>query len=484
MMAVVRCDHPLLSTKRKLSRSDLMPHILVSIESAASGSLKQQPRLPAQRVLPVSTIESAISAVRSGLCYGWLPKYRIQSELDSGDFVALPLPAGKTREVRLNLVCKRLERKQLRSLCACGVAGIEPRTRSDLSAKSKCNSEPSCRREQPIDKIDLNKAIYLTCRILHPVCTVKKFQKRTFKPNGRNATQSSIGRRRIMHSFLKLAVAKTLSLRPAVCLLFVLALPCAASSQARIVNATIDTSKTGAPISKNIYGQFLEHGGDIVNTGVWSEMLVDRKFFYPVSTSAPKPPPVMGNAAGNPRFNRTPTRWWAPVGGDDVVTIDTKTPYTGDHTPLVKIAAKDPHGFMQSGIAVRKGKSYTGRIVLAGPAGATVKVALIWGKEATDRQTITLRTLGTAFHKFPLRYAAAADTDDATLEITGTGAGSFRVGTVSLMPADNIEGFRPEVIAALKQLRFGVLRFPGGNFVSSYEWRYGSRRHRQAPAHL
>ena len=41
------------------------------------------------------------------------------------------------------------------------------------------------------------------------------------------------------------------------------------------------------------------------------------------------------------------------------------------------------------------------------------------------------------------------------------------------MPADNVDGFRPEVIAALKQLRFGVLRFPGGNFVSAYEWRYG-----------
>ena len=72
-----------------------------------------------------------------------------------------------------------------------------------------------------------------------------------------------------------------------------------------------------------------------------------------------------------------------------------------------------------------------------------------------------------------MRYTAAADTDDATLEITGTGTGSFHVGAVSLMPADNIEGYRPEVIAALKQLRFGVLRFPGGNFVSSYEWRYG-----------
>jgi DNA-binding transcriptional LysR family regulator len=108
MIAVVRRDHPLLSIRRRLTRSDLMQHTLVTIESAASGSPKQQPRLPAQRVLPVVTIDSAIAAVRSGLCFGWLPRYRIQSGLDSGDFVALPLPAGKTREVRLNLVCRDL----------------------------------------------------------------------------------------------------------------------------------------------------------------------------------------------------------------------------------------------------------------------------------------------------------------------------------------------------------------------------------------
>jgi alpha-N-arabinofuranosidase len=260
--------------------------------------------------------------------------------------------------------------------------------------------------------------------------------------------------------------------RPAV-LLAVLFLSIVSVAQVSPVNVSIDVSKTGAPISKYIYGQFLEHGGDIVNTGVWSEMLVDRKFFYPVATSAPKPPPVMGNAAGNPRFNRTPTRWWAPIGGDDVVTMDTKAPYTGEQTPLVKLDAKAPHGFSQSGIAVRKGKGYTGRIVLAGSPGDTVKVTLIWGKEASDRQTLTIGTLVAAYRKFPLHYAATADTEDATLEITGTGTGSFHVGTVSLMPADNIEGFRPEIVAALKQLRFGVLRFPGGNFVSSYEWRYG-----------
>jgi DNA-binding transcriptional LysR family regulator len=82
--------------------------MLVTIEGTASGSLKHQPRLPAQRVLPVGTIESAIAAVRSGLCFGWLPKHRIQPEIDRGDFVELPLPAGKTRDVQMNLVCKDL----------------------------------------------------------------------------------------------------------------------------------------------------------------------------------------------------------------------------------------------------------------------------------------------------------------------------------------------------------------------------------------
>ena len=43
-----------------------------------------------------------------------------------------------------------------------------------------------------------------------------------------------------MHLLLKI-VAKTLTQKPAVCLLLLLSLPSALSSQTRIVNATIDT---------------------------------------------------------------------------------------------------------------------------------------------------------------------------------------------------------------------------------------------------
>ena len=273
--------------------------------------------------------------------------------------------------------------------------------------------------------------------------------------------------------FRKTVLSKRVSLAGVVFLLSAAAMSLDAFSQPNPIAATIDASKTNAPISRNIYGQFLEHGGDIVNSGVWAEMLVDRKFYYPVASSAPAPLPVLGNAGGNPRFRRTPTRWWAPVGGDSVVTMDTNYPFTGEHTPLVKLDAKEAHGLSESGIAVRRGNAYTGRIFLAGTSGAVVKVTLIWGKEADDRQVVTLQKLGSAYRRFSLHFTAAADSDDATLEITGTGTGAFHVGAVSLMPADNVDGYRAEVIAALKQLRFGVLRFPGGNFVSSYEWRYG-----------
>jgi DNA-binding transcriptional LysR family regulator len=106
MIAVARRDHSLLSIRRRISRSDLMQHTMVTIESMSSGTLKHQPRLLAQRMLQVGTIESAVAAVRSGLCFGWLPAYRIQEELDRGDFIPIPLSAGQTREVRLNLVCR------------------------------------------------------------------------------------------------------------------------------------------------------------------------------------------------------------------------------------------------------------------------------------------------------------------------------------------------------------------------------------------
>ena len=110
-------------------------------------------------------------------------------------------------------------------------------------------------------------------------------------------------------------------------------------------------------------------------------------------------------------------------------------------------------------------------MALAGDPGTKVAVSLVWGPNANERQTIAVNGIGAAYAEFPLKFLAQADSDTARLEIAGTGEGAFHIGAVSLMPADNTQGFRAEVIAALKQLRSGVYRFPGGNFVSAHEWR-------------
>jgi DNA-binding transcriptional LysR family regulator len=117
VLAVARQDHPLHSLLRPLSRIELIQHTIVTIEGVASGVPKRQPRSAAQRFLSVTTIDAAIDAVRSGLCFGWLPIYRIQPYLESGELLPLRMPVGGIREVRLSVIYKDLS-PRLRELNA------------------------------------------------------------------------------------------------------------------------------------------------------------------------------------------------------------------------------------------------------------------------------------------------------------------------------------------------------------------------------
>ncbi len=216
---------------------------------------------------------------------------------------------------------------------------------------------------------------------------------------------------------------------------------------------TIDGTKTGAPVSKYIYGQFIEHLGRCIYQGLWAELLEDRKFFWPVGD------------AESP---------WKPVGEPAAVTMDKVRPFTGAHTPRVALDGAGPRGLVQGDLALVERRDYVGRVVLAGDAGAApVTVSVVWGEAPEARWSLTVDALGRDFRTVPFAFKAGASTAAARLEIVSSGRGSFRVGTASIMPADNIDGFRPEVVALLKELDSPVYRWPGGNFVSGYDWRDG-----------
>jgi alpha-N-arabinofuranosidase len=231
------------------------------------------------------------------------------------------------------------------------------------------------------------------------------------------------------------------------------------------IAVNVDASRTRAPISPYLYGQFIEHIGDLVNRSVWAEMLDDRKFYYAIGKEPPAPTTARG-----PMRGRQPNRW-QPIGPAAAVVMDRDHPYVGEHTPIIQVAGPEARGIQQAGLVLRKSKAYSGRVVLAGEPGTRVVVSLIWGTGPGQRQDVSITGLQTAYVKFPLHFTAGADTDNGRLEISATGAGSFHVGAVSLMPADNLRGFRPDTTGLLKQLRSGMYRFPGGNFLSAHEWR-------------
>ncbi len=244
-----------------------------------------------------------------------------------------------------------------------------------------------------------------------------------------------------------------------------LAVPAAAAPPGA---AAIDASRTSAPISPYLFGMFIEHAGSLVYRGMWAELIDDRKFFNPVSTEGPDPAEQQRARRGP--FGGPPRRW-TPLGPADAITMDARQAYVGDHSPAIALDSSEPRGILQKGLTLLRGKSYTGRIVLAGDPAAQVSVSLVWGTGPTDRQTLTIGKLSSAYARFPLEFHCPVDSEDGRIEITATGPGTLRVGAVSLMPADNVEGWRREVVEVLKSLRSGLYRWPGGNFVSAHDWR-------------
>jgi alpha-N-arabinofuranosidase len=209
---------------------------------------------------------------------------------------------------------------------------------------------------------------------------------------------------------------------------------------------------------------FIEHIGGTMYGSLWAEMLDDRKFYFPIVS---KDPESQTRTQGNPM--RFQLRKWRPIGPDESVVMDKDNPFVGDQSPRIELDPTTPHGIRQAGLALVNGKKYTGHIYLRGTPGAKVNIALVWGSGPNDHQAISLPPLTGEYKKYSLAFTSGADATDAALEITGTGAGNVHIGTLSLMPADNIEGFRADTIPLIRQIKSGFWRY-GGNYTSNLIW--------------
>ena len=233
---------------------------------------------------------------------------------------------------------------------------------------------------------------------------------------------------------------------------------CLAAEGAAKTVITIDVTKKAEPISKYVYGQFIEHLGRCIDGGIWAEMLQDRKFYYPVG--AEKSP-------------------WKPIGKKTAVVMQKEDSFVGDHTPLVAVGS----GIRQAGLGLVKGKRYTGYIwIKPASQSTTVEVSLRWGDDPKDFERTTATNATKRYRQSNFEFTSDGRTDEGVLEVKVTGGSACLVGTVSLMPADNVEGMRADTLGLLKELNSPIYRWPGGNFVSGYDWRDGiGERDRRPP---
>ena len=237
---------------------------------------------------------------------------------------------------------------------------------------------------------------------------------------------------------------------------------------------SVNLKQTQEPIHEFIYGQFIEHLGKCIYGGIWAEMLMDRKFYFPVTdnyepwTMAEEEFWGDGSKLEYPYLGASP---WEVMGPAGTVLMDRRQAYVGEQSVVIQGNGQEA-GIRQNDLSVLAGQKYEGRIVLAGTSAALpVYVQL----KSEDGQTVqkVIESITSEFQTYSFELTPSFASSKASLEIFSQGSGTFRIGTVSLMPADHIKGWRKDVVALLKELNSPIYRWPGGNFVSGYNWRDG-----------
>lgn len=218
-------------------------------------------------------------------------------------------------------------------------------------------------------------------------------------------------------------------------------------------------------IDPNQYGQFIEYLCDLIPS-MWAEKLCDGSFegLTPYKVAYIK----------ETDFREHP---WYPVEATNRAefTRDKSNPVSGLSAQRIAVRGPTPCtvGIAQDGIAIEANQPcllscYFRREGISGPV--TVRLHRD-GKEyakaefqPTDKWT-----------KFTKKLAVSDTDKNATVSITFRGPGTLWIDNASLMPERTIDGWRPDVVEAVKALKPGIIRFGGSALDDSnlgeFDWR-------------
>lgn len=206
-------------------------------------------------------------------------------------------------------------------------------------------------------------------------------------------------------------------------------------------------------ITPLFYGNFIELLDDLI-PGMWAEMLGNRGFEGVEPTA---------NWVYHLGALNLSDRDWDP---DPTWTLDTEKPFNARRSARLTASPAKPGRLTQGGLAVKKGMAYrfSGWFRADAPGlktTVTLKSALPDGTWMT-LGSFDLPTAGSDWAKKEGRFVSAGATDRAVFEMTVRGsAGHLWADKLSLMPVDAVDGWRKDVVEAVREMRPAVLRWGG-----------------------
>lgn len=242
---------------------------------------------------------------------------------------------------------------------------------------------------------------------------------------------------------------------------------------------------TKKPSGKWILGHFIESGFGRQVSGMWAEMLYNRSF-----RDVPEYKTTVWEWLGLDRthYNDNAPFWhngyeefdWEYVGNPNVKrSLGTHTYKGMSSLMLENLRNGNVCALMQKGIHLQKDREYCFRI-FAGLQGELDGADINgFGDTKYDDTTKELQvklgsrskifTLTTISQEFEWTFAATED-EIAEIEVSFDFEGTLLLSYASLMPKDAMGGWRKDVVEAMRKIAPSVVRFPGGCFVSFYDW--------------
>ena len=168
--------------------------------------------------------------------------------------------------------------------------------------------------------------------------------------------------------------------------------------------------------------------------------------------------------------------WWTREGTREAVRVSPDNGKYGQRAQRVEVSAAGQGIAQWTYLPLHRVRRYEFELIARSPDLSSLSVALTGPNSETPCTEITVRGLSNAWET--LRGTLEVPTDLPAgaaykFVVEADAAGQFVIERVLLRPADHIGGADPDVIRFLKESHLPLLRWPGGNFVSSYHWEDG-----------